>query len=84
MAVRCRFPGVVPGNATMHTTRGGKSALKIMSASLIQIVKAGSWLALVIFYLAGCGSGNKEETGNKGMDTGMSHIGFRCVVRDGD
>lgn len=48
--------------------------MKIMSTSLIQIVKAGSWLALVIIYLTGCGSGNKEETGNKGTDTGMSHI----------
>ena len=57
----------------MHNNRGGKPALKIKSTFLDQIVKAGS-LVLIISFLSGCGSGNKEQAENKKKETGMSHL----------
>src|SRR5512146_2185606 len=65
-APRCR----TEGNANMHINRGGKTALKIMSRSLVHTTAIGA-LALAILGLSGCGSGNKEPQAGSAVE---SHV----------
>jgi RND family efflux transporter MFP subunit len=66
-------PPLNPENAIMNTNKGGKPALKIMRPILNHFMTAAS-LALVVFFISGCGSGNKEKSENPGKENRSTRV----------